>query len=239
MVRGQRTQPTLTADIYADVIDHTRFDSLWRASKKFGRLDTKAVVSEAYLTYVAALSTADPEPYFVNSRLAFWINAYLASLMHVMHFRIGYRSSIWDSTLLTRDTFIIAKASFTLRSLADTIVATARTVRARAFLCTGSSYAPPYPTGASFGKSVIVQMRDQLRRVLRNDKFIFYDPAGNTLQISVALESWLDGMTREAGGVVEFIIPWVAESTAAQLALNREGMKVIVADRVERWMRAR
>ena len=229
----------MSFDINTDVIDHSTFDSLWRASKQFGKIRTTAVVDEPYKRYQAALATADPGAYFVNSRLAFWVNAYLASLMWVMHYRVGYRSTLWDSLYLQRDTFLIAGSKHTLLSLSDSIVSTAKTVRARSFLCTGSSNDPPFPSGACFAKTVIAQMREQLRRVVRSEKFVFYDPAGITLQLSGPIGEWTDGMINESGSIVDFLIPWVSEPIAAQLALHKDELNIVVGDRIERWRRSR
>ncbi|MBI2793057.1 MAG: DUF547 domain-containing protein [Ignavibacteria bacterium] len=237
--KAQKTAPTLTKDLYEDVIDHRRFDSLWRASKRFGKLHTNAVWSEAYATYRQLLADADPGPFYVDSRLAFWINAYLAVLMKVMQLRVGYRSTVWDSLLSIRDTFIIAHERHTLRSLSDTIIATAQTVRVRAFLCSGSSNAPPFPTGACFAKTMKESLREQLRRVCRSERYVLYDPAANVLQLSVMFKEWFDEMIVESGSVVDFLLPWITEAAAAQLALRKEGMQTVISDRIEKWNRAR
>lgn len=236
---AQKTTPTLTKDIYEDVVDHHRFDSLWRASKRFGKLNTEAVWSEAYSAYRQALADADPDPFYINSRLAFWINAYLAVLIKVMQSRAGYRSSVWDSLLMVRDTFIVARARHTLKSLSDTILGTAKTVRVRAFLCTGSSNAPPFPTGVCFAKTMKASLRAQLRKICRSERYVLYDPAANVLQLSVMFKDWLTGMNSESGTVVDFLLPWVSEAAAAQLALRKAGMQIVISDRIEKWNRAR
>jgi hypothetical protein len=236
---AQKTAPTLTKDLYDDVVDHRRFDSLWRASKRFGKLNTDAVWSEAYATYRQSLANADPGSFYVDSRLAFWINAYLAVLMKVMQLRVGYRSTVWDSLLLVRDTFTIAHARHTLKSLSDTIIATAQTVRVRAFFCTGSSNAPPFPTGACFAKTMKALLREQLRRVCRSERYVLYDPAVNVLQLSAMFKDWFYEMSAEAGTVVDFLLPWMTEASAAQLALRKDGMQIVISDRIEKWNRAR
>jgi hypothetical protein len=222
-----------------DVIDHSRFDSLWRESKKFGKLDTRGVLSEAYQSYRDSLAGAYPDRFLPDARVAFWVNAYLALLMEAMNQRVGYRATVWDSLYLRRDTAIVAGARFTLQQLADTIVGTARTVAARAFLCTGSSTGAPFPSHALYARTVRAELREQLRKLVRSERYVLYDPAGNVLQLATMFEPWLPGMEAEKGGVVEFLLPWMTEAMAAQVALGRGSIRIQLSDRIETWRRAR
>ena len=236
---AQHTVPVTGVDPAADVIDHARFDSLWRASKRFGRLDTKGLQTECYRSYRTALSTAQPDGFLPTSQLAFWVNAYLACLMETMSMRTGYRSTLWDSLYLERDTFLIAEQPRTLRALGEKIVVVAGTVRARAFLATGSTNEPPFPAHACYATTIRREMREQLRKVVRSERYVLYDPAGKTLQLARLFEPWIDDMKREGGSVVNFLLPWVTEAQAAQLALAGPEVRVVLSDRIERWRRQR
>lgn len=236
---SQRASPVTGADVVADVIDHTRFDSLWRASLRFGKLNTHGVQTEVYQSYRDSLANAYPSSYLPESRVAFWVNAYLALLMEAMSMRVGYRSTVWDSLYLKRDTATIAGRRYTLQQLADTIVGTARTVAVRSFLCTGSSTGPPFPAHALYARTVMAEMRAQLRKLVRSERNVLYDPAGNVLQLSHLFDQWIDGMEAEKGSIVDFLLPWVSETVAAQIALAKSTLVVQVADRIETWKRAR
>ena len=238
-VSAQRTVPITGQDPAADVIDHARFDSLWRASKRFGRLDTKGLQSECYRTYRRALATARPDGFLPESQTAFWVNAYLACLMETMSLRTGYRSTLWDSLYLEHDTFLIAGKPLTLKAMGQRIVSAAGTVRARAFLATGSTNEPPFPAHACYAQTVRRELRDQLRKVVRSERYVLFDPAGRTMQLARMFEPWLDGMEREGGSVVNFLMPWVTEAQAAQLALAGPEIRVVLSDRIERWRRQR
>jgi hypothetical protein len=52
-------------------------------------------------------------------------------------------------------------------------------------------------------------------------------------------EPWLPGMEAEKGGVVEFLLPWMTEAMAAQVALGRGSIRIQLSDRIETWRRAR
>ena len=236
---AQRAAPITGADPSEDVIDHGRFDSLWRASKRFGRIDTRGVSTECYTSYRAALAGATPQRYLPESQTAFWVNAYLACLMETMHLRTGYRSTLWDSLYDKRDTFSIAGEPHTLRSLGEKIIAVAGTVRARAFLATGSTNEPPFPAHACFAHTVRRELREQVRKVCRNDRYLLFDPAGKTLQLARMFEAWQPHMELEGGSVVDFLLPWVTEALAAQLALAGPDLRIVYSDRIERWRRQR
>lgn len=236
---AQNATPITGADVLEDVIDHSRFDSLWRASKRFGRLSTNGVYSQAYLDYRKALATAHPDQYLPDARIAFWVNAYLALLMEAMNNRLGYRYTIWDSLYLHRDTARIAQAPFTLQQLADTIAATAGKVAIRAFLCTGSSSDPPYPAHALYAKTVTQELRIQLRKLVRSERFVLYDPAGNVLQLATMFMAWQQGMVQERGSAAEYLLPWFTEEVAAQVALRQQTLVVQYSDRIEVWKHTR
>ncbi len=236
---AQRTAPTTGADVLEDVIDHRRFDSLWRASRQHGRLDGRAVLTDVYREYRMALASALPDRFLPEARLAFWINAYLALLMEVVHHRVGYRSTVWDSSFREHDTAIIAGSAFTLRAIADTVIALSGSVAYRAFLCTGSTSDPPFPSHAMYARTIRQELRNQLRRLVRSEQFVLYDPAGNVLQLASMFKPWLQAMETEKGSVVSFLLPWLDESTAAQLALHSSSLRVQIADRIERWRKAR
>ncbi len=236
---AQRTQRAFGMDDTVDVIDHTRFDSLWHGSLNQGALITDGIHSKAYTAYRGAIANAHPTAYHPNAQLAFWVNAYLACLWEVMHLRVGYRSTLWDSSFFRRDTFRVAEAAHTLGSLRDTIVGCIRDTRASVFLATGSTHDPPFPSHACFAKTVRQSMRDLLRRICRSERFVFFDPAGNVLQLSSFFKPLTERMRNEAGSEVQWVLPYVSEQTAALLALHRQAVTVIVSDRIEKWKRGR
>lgn len=237
--RTQRSQRAFGMDDTTDVIDHRQFDSLWHESMQQGRLVTDAITSDVYNAYRKAMALAYPSAYHPNAQLAFWVNAYLASLWEVMHRRVGYRSTVWDSSFFTRDTFRVAEAPHTLRSLRDTIVGCIDDARASVFLATGSTHDPPFASHVCFAKTVRVAMRDLLRRICRSEAFVFFDPAGNVLQLSSFFKPLTKRMLAEAGSEVQWVLPYVADQTAALLALHRGSVRVVYSDRIEKWKRGR
>ncbi len=236
---AQHTDAVTGMSDTTDVIDHRRFDSLWRASKRFGKISTQGVESVVYREYRDDMSTASPSAFLPMARVAFWVNAYLACLMEVMHRRVGYRTTVWDSLYLRRDTFTIAAGRWTLDDLQRKILEIGKTVQLRSVFATGGSDAPPFPAHAWTAKTVRTELRAQMRALFRSERYVLYDPAGAVLQLAVMFVPWKSGMESEAGSVEAFAGQWVSEAVAAQMALQREQITVIYSDRMVSWKRRR
>lgn len=239
LCHGQTLRPTFGIDDTTDVIDHHRFDSLWNANLQHGKINTRGIFSDAYSSYRDALKGAYPDGFLPDSRFAFWVNAYLACLYQVIHKKVGYRSTVWDSTFLTRDTFLVAHKPHTLKAMQDSVLNVSRTVRAAVFFCSGSSTSPPFPNHAGFAKTIRRLMRDMMRRVCRSEKFLLFDPAGGVLQLAAFFERYDGPMRTEARSVAQFVLPYLTEAVAAQLALRISTVSVIYSNRIETWRRAR
>lgn len=236
---AQRSGPVFGMSDTTDVIDHSRFDSLWHASVEHGKLRTTGVNSECYRSYREAMADAYPPGFHPNPRFAFWVNAYLACCMQVMHERVGYRATVWDSMLSRKDTFVVAEAKHTLADLADSVLKIARTCKAVVLLCTGSSNGPPFPTHAMYGKTIQQTLREQLKRVCRSEKYVLYDPAGNALQLAALFKPYQTQMIAEAGSPAQWVLPYVSNAVAAQMALQQSTLQIFFSDRIETWRKAR
>jgi len=223
----------------ADVIDHSLFDSLWHASVKNGRLSTEAVKYSAFDIYWRRLRSAEPARFAKASRMAFWCNAWLASVLSVMASHAGYRSTIWQDALFEADTFEIAGERMTLRSLRHRIVQEAGSPVALFALATGGSKAPPFPSHAYRARTVERSIRDLAKRVCRSERFVFYDPGQNVLQVSSMFAEYEPAIIAAYGSLPQFLLPWVSEAVAAELALRRQSLTVIYGDAVDRWTRRR
>lgn len=206
---------------------------------KQGKLLTDGISSPAYTDYRRAMESAYPTAYHPNAQLAFWVNAYWASLWEVMHMRVGYRSTVWDSLFFVRDTFHVAESIHTLQSLRDTILGCIGDLRASVFFATGSTHDPPFPSHVCFAKTVRQTMREQLRKVCRSERFVFFDPAGEVLQLSSFFKPLASLMRNESGSEVQWVLPYVNEQTAALLALHKDSVRVVFSDRIEKWKRGR
>jgi len=226
-------------DESADVVDHTSFDSLWKESTVRGKLLTTGWNSMAYRNYRNVLSTARPSAFLPNSRAAFWVNAYLACLLEIMHLRTGYRSTMWDSLWLMRDTFEVAGRGLTLRDMVAEATIAAGTAGIVSCLPTGSSSGAPLPPRAAYAKNVRILMRDQLRRICRSERYLLYDPAGKVLQCSAFFIPLQEAMKNEAGSLPRWVLPFVTDGVAAQMALGANSITTFVHDRIETWRKAR
>ncbi|MBU3741302.1 MAG: hypothetical protein FGM24_03340 [Candidatus Kapabacteria bacterium] len=239
VIQAQPQARVFGVDDTMDVIDHRRFDSLWRTSMQRGLLNVDAAAGEVMATYLQALATASPDAFLPAARAAFWTNAHMAAVMTVMHRRPAMRSTIVDSSLFDRDTFVVAEARHTVRSLAAAVIASHGSVTACVLLGNGSSHAPPLLRGATFATTFERTLREQARRVFRSERFVLFDPGADALQVSSFFAPYLTLMEWERGSVVQFLLPWLDELTAAECALRRATLRVVVSDRIERWRRRR
>lgn len=238
-LRAQPSGRIFGVDDTMDVIDHGRFDSLWRASLQRGLLRTDGAVSSAMQDYLQALSTAEPDAFLPTARQAFWSNAHMAIVMVVMHRRAGMRSTVADTQLFVRDTFMVAGARHTVQSIASMVVDIHGTALACVLLGTGSTHAPPLLRTAATARTMDRMLREQARRVFRSERFVFFDPGADVLQLSSFFAPYLTVMEQERGSVVQFLLPWLDDVVAAECALRRTTMQVLVADRIEKWRRRR
>lgn len=232
-------QSTLQSDEHADVLDYTSIDSLWRESIERGLLRTDGVRSPAYTLFRSQCERARPMSYVPNARLAFWTNVYLACLMEAMHRRIGYRSTTTDSLWLRRDTFLIAGEGLTLEELRAKVRATDVLAHALECLPTGSSHGAPFPTKLATSRRCRVWYRDQFRRLIRTERHVMFDPWSTTLQASMWMRPLWERLGERDATFVDYLLPYMTEAMAAQIALSAPRLRVVFADRIESWRKAR
>lgn len=229
----------MQGDEHAEVVGYGSIDSLWRESVEHGRLHTAGVVSDAYRLFRASCARATPMAFLPNARLAFWTNAYLICLMEAMHLRVGYRSTTHDSLWLQRDTFTIAMERITLLGMLRRVEECGVLVHARECLPTGSSHGAPLPATLATGRRVRVWYREMLRRIVRTERNILFDPWSSALQIA----AWLKPLWTRLGGqdrtFVDYLLPHFTESMAAQVALCAPRVQLVFSDRIETWRKAR
>lgn len=232
-------QTTLQSDEHADVVDYSSIDSLWRESVDRGRLRTAAVGSDVYRRFRDQCANATPMAYLPNARLAFWTNVYVVCLMEAMHLRVGYRSTTHDSLWLRRDTFLIARERVTLDDMLRRVEACSVLVHARECLPTGSSHGAPLPPTLATTRRVHVWYRDMLRRIVRSERNLLFDPWSSTLQVSAWLRPLWIRLGERDGTFVDYVMPQLTESIAAQIAMCAPQLRIVFSDRIETWRKAR
>ncbi len=140
---------------------------------------------------------------------------------------------------MRRDTFLIAMQFLTLADVVREAQLVSGTVGIASCLPTGSSKGAPLPSFAATAKSVRRMMRDQLRRICRSEKYLLFDPAGNVLQLSTFFAPLLPSMQKEARSVPDWVLPYLTDQVAAQMALRAKTIEVVVSDGIETWRKAR
>lgn len=229
----------MQSDEHADVIDYTSIDSLWRESLDRGRLATQAVRTDVYRRFRLQCEQAVPMAFLPNARLAFWTNVYLMCMMEAMHMRIGYRSTVTDSLWLERDTFVVAKQRLTLNDIRERVQESSLIRHALECLPTGSSNGAPFPSSLARARRVRPWYRDLFRRVVRSERHVLYDPWSSTLQASSWLRPLWGRLGERDATFVDYLLAYMTEATAAQVALGAPRLRVVFSDRIETWRKAR
>ena len=78
-----------------------------------------------------------------------------------------------------------------------------------------------------------------MRRICRSERYVLYDPGGNVLQLSGFFAPLLVRMATEARSVADWVLPYVTEAMAAQIAVHAAGLRIQVHDVLETWRKAR
>lgn len=166
-------------------------------------------------TYLAYLRRTDPSSLGPSQRLAFWLNAYNAVVVHFVLQRYpGIESVRSVDGFFDRLTFAVAGRERTL----DQIESESREMDPRAHFAVvcASTSCPDLRGEAYVGERVDAQLRDQTERFLANEeKGLRYDADANQLYLS-SIFKWYAGDFTGGSTVVAFfarggVRDWVVE----------------------------
>lgn len=226
-------------DTLHDVVTCAPFQHAWKGATERGRLATYMVDSTWFQAWVESLASANPDTAGPWPRRAFWVQAWMTCMVQVAHKRTGYRTVVFDSVMFRSDTFVIASERYTLEQVGKRVVAEFGTAAAMFLLGVGSTSGPPLVTVAPTAWTVERILREQARKVVRNERWVFWDPARDVLQLARFMECWSGVMRQEAGDELAFLLPYMDDATAASVALRRKHVQIHYSDRLDRWMRRR
>ncbi len=226
-------------DTIHDVVDCAPFLRAWKGATARGWLSTAVVDSAWYSEWMQTLATANPQSAVPWARRAFWVQAWMSCMLVVAHRRMGYRTTRYDTTIVEQDTFVIAGETYCLRDVSLRVVQEFGTASSIALFGMGSTYGPPLAPYAPVAWTVERLMREQMRKVVRSERHVLWDPAADVLQVATWMEPWTEAMRLEAGDVVAFLMPYMDDAMAAGVALRRRYVRVVFSDRLERWKRRR
>jgi hypothetical protein len=232
--QGRRGRDTLH-----DVLDCAPFQRAWKGATARGWLTTGVVDSAWYSSWMQSLADANPDTALLWARRAFWVQSWMSCMLVVAHKRMGYRTIRYDTTILVKDTFLIAGGQMCLRDLSARVVQEFGTCASIALFGMGSTYGPPLAPYAPVAWTVEKLMREQMRKIVRSERHVLWDPATDVLQVATWMEPWAAAMQEEAGDVVAFLMPYMDDPMAAAVALRRKTVVVVYSDRLERWKRRR
>lgn len=175
--------------------------------------------------YLGSLAGARPDEWSEERRLAFWVNAYNAVVVHhVLERYPGIESVEDEDGFFDELTFPVAGAQRTL----DAIEERAREIDPRvhfAVVCASTS-CPDLRGEAYRAERVDDQLDEQTRRFLADpDKGLRYDRDANALWLSSIFKwyagDFTGGSTAVAffarGGLVEWVLPFLPRELAAEI----------------------
>lgn len=236
---GKPSGPGLKRERVHDVIDPSLVDSVLKRWVIRGRLNTRVIGDSTFLYLLDTVGRSQLTGRDRLSQWAFWANVQILVAMDIAARKTGYRSTTSDSSLFRGDTFIVAGEAFTYDSLRRYCVYQASSVLSVLSAPVGSNHGVPWPSTAARADRVINWWRDNAKRVLRSPRFVLYDPASDVIQIAGVLTGFEDQIERYHGTIINFILPYLDDATAASVALQRSRVRVELVPVIERWNRQR
>jgi Protein of unknown function, DUF547 len=149
--------------------DHSRLARTLAAVTDGWRVDYGAVARSSDLAaYRRDLAAADPASFSRDEQLAFWINAYNASILNLVAERMPVRSVLDIDGALTRVRFRVARSDVSADEIVHGIVRRLGDPRAH-FALSGASVGGP-PLRAYDGAGLGAQLEDNARRYLADEQ---------------------------------------------------------------------
>jgi hypothetical protein len=205
-----------------DTVDHTLWDTIVKQYVDDGgrvayqRLRTES--GDALAVYLKTLAAAAIDDLSSADQLAFWINAYNATIV------AGVLEDYSPESKLSRLRFFriyshpIAGASRTPADI-EGIVRGFRDARVHFALVCASTSCPKLRREAYVGARLDAQLDDQARQFLNDPSRNRIDPATGAVELSMIFDWFKDDFRRDGRALTDFLAPYL---TAEQVKLLRE-----------------
>lgn len=200
-------------------IDHAPLDAIVKKAVKGRLVDYDAVAKEraALQAYLAAIATADVSTLKPKDKLAFWTNAYNATVLNAV-LEHGRPKSVLDvKGFFDGKKYTIAGEQLTLNELEEKKIRTASGDPRVHFAVNCASFDCPPLMGRAFtGKSWEADLERLTREFLRRPGEVAVDDAAKTVAV-VQLFEWYQKDWGDEAKVRAFIAKYVPQDVAAKV----------------------
>jgi hypothetical protein len=198
--------------------DHTLFSNLLKEYVRDGRVDYPALRARGkgqLNTYLKSLATAQPESMPHSERVAFWLNAYNALVIHLIVEGNSPSSVLSRGGFFRRSRFEVAGENLTLDDIEHSALRPlAKDPRVHFVLVCGAKSCPPLRADAFLGSAQLEQDLEQATtRFLNDPKQVQIDWQQRRLRVS----KLFDWYAEDFGEVIPFIAKYRTAEERAQL----------------------
>lgn len=210
---------------------HVVFDSLLQANVAAGRVWYEGFDTAPFRSYLQNLAEAEPSRWSRDERLAFWLNAYNASVIATVLRHPGIAMPANAEGFFTQDSVLLAGKWQTLEEMRDFIRARFKTPLVHFGLTDATKGSPKLAKRAFRAATVGKQLTAQTRQFLRSEIGAVLDVGTTTLRLAKLFERFradfeagFDG----SGGkpLATFAATYMNDTEAAFIAVHRGDIRV-------------
>jgi hypothetical protein len=219
--------PAPGADEFPERFSHAVFDSLLQLNVSGGKVFYAGFDVPAFAAYRERLAAARPGTWSRDEQLAFWLNAYNASVIAIVLRHPGVRLMSNADGFFDRDSVSVAGRVLTLNGMEHEVI---RPLFREPLVCFGIVYpavsSPKLPNRAFRAATVRKVLRQQARTFIRSEEGAVLDVGSNVLMLSRLFEWYREEF--EAGGrsLLDFVVQHVRETEAAYIAIHRKDITI-------------
>ncbi len=204
---------------------HAVFDSLLQMHVAGGRVYYEGFACAAFDEYRAALARVQSSAlasWHTEERLAFWLNAYNASVIAIVLKHPAMLMPANVQGFFDADTVRVAGEVWTLQTLTNTIRSDFASFNGLPLLgmCNGSKSSPKLAKRAFRAATVIKQLHTQAKQFLRSGEGAMLDIATNTLRLAPMFFAYNQDFERSGQSLVKWLVPYMRDTEAAYIALH-------------------
>lgn len=193
-------------------VEHQSFDGVLERHVADGLVDYAALAQDEVLAeYLAQVANADLSFYTTREEsIAFWINAYNATVLHGVAARYPLKSVARVTGFFDSIEHQVAREPMTLNGMTDAMWERFRDPRFRFVLSLAAIGGPTLQNHAFFAEDLDVRLEEAVRRSILEEGMVSLDRETGTLNLS-AIFSWFEEEFSPAAGSVEaFVAPYLA-----------------------------
>lgn len=216
-----------SADEPAEHFSHAVFDSLLQLNVSGGRVFYEGFDIPAFAAYRERLAAAQPGVWSRDEQLAFWLNAWNASVIAIVLRYPGVRVVSNAEGFFDRDSVQVAGRMLTLDAMEKDIIRPLfRDPLVYFGMMRPAVSSPRLPNRAFRVATVRRILRQQARSFLRSEEGAVLDVGSNVLMLSRIFEWCRDDFETDGRTLLDFVVQYVRDTEAAYIAVHRKELTV-------------